>query len=100
MTAHDWAAWMAGKALVAAATAAPKGPAAAWAKALANTPLDGSKGTPLSFRAWDGQLRQTLLLTDGQGVVAQAPIEGLLHPSNVLDTLGVDAPEQACKATR
>ena len=100
MTAHDWAAWMAGKALVAAATAAPKGPAGAWAKALANTPLDGSKGTPLSFRAWDGQLRQTLLLTDGQGVVAQAPIEGLLHPSNVLDTLGVDAPEQACKATR
>ena len=26
MTAHDWAAWMAGKALVAAAAAAPKGP--------------------------------------------------------------------------
>ena len=68
--------------------------------AAGNTPLDGSKGTPLSFRAWDGQLRQTLLLTDGQGVVAQAPIEGLLHPSNVLDTLGVDAPERACKATR
>jgi ABC transporter substrate binding protein (PQQ-dependent alcohol dehydrogenase system) len=100
MTAHDWAAWMAGKALVAAATAVPKGPAAAWAKALATTPLDGSKGTVLSFRAWDGQLRQTLLLTDGQGVIAQAPIEGLLHPSNVLDTLGVDAPEKACKATR
>jgi len=100
MTAHDWAAWMAGKALVAAAVAAPKGPNAAWAKALAATPLDGSKGTPLSFRAWDGQLRQTLLLTDGQGVVAQAPIEGLLHPSNVLDTLGVDAPEKACKVSR
>lgn len=100
MTAHDWAAWMAGKALVAAATAAPKGPASAWAKALATTPLDGSKGTVLSFRAWDGQLRQTMLLTDGQGVIAQAPIEGLLHPRNVLDTLGVDAPEKACKATR
>lgn len=100
MTAHDWAAWMAGKVLVAAATAAPKGPASAWAKALATTPLDGSKGTVLSFRAWDGQLRQTMLLTDGQGVIAQAPIEGLLHPRNVLDTLGVDAPEKACKATR
>jgi len=97
MTASDWSAWMAGKALVAAATAAPKGPAASWAKALAATPLDGSKGTPLSFRAWDGQLRQTLLLTDGQGVVAQAPVEGLLHPSNVLDTLGADAPEKKCK---
>ena len=99
MTASDWAAWMAGKALVAAAIAAPKGPAAAWAKALAATPLDGSKGTTLSFRAWDGQLRQTLLLTDGQGVISQAPVEGLLHPTNVLDTLGADAPEKKCRRT-
>ena len=100
MSAQDWSAWMAGKALVAAATAAPKGPNAAWAKALADTPIDGSKGTALSFRPWDGQLRQTMLLTDGQGVISQAPIEGLLHPGNVLDTLGADAPEKACKVTR
>lgn len=100
MTAHDWAAWVAGKLLVGAASAAPKGPAAAWAKAVAETPVDGSKGTSLSFRKWDGQLRQTMLLTDGQGVIAQAPIEGLLHPTNVLDTLGADAPEKQCKATR
>ncbi len=100
MTAHDWAAWMAGKALVAVASATPKGPPAAWAAALAKTPLDGSKGTQLSFRAWDGQLRQTLLLTDGQGVISQAPIEGLLHPSQVLDTLGADAPEKLCKVPR
>ena len=100
MTANDWSAWMAGRALVAVATAAPKGPVAAWVQALARTPLDGSKGANLSFRAWDGQLRQTLLLTDGQGVISQAPIEGLLHPTNVLDTLGADAPEKLCKATR
>lgn len=100
MTAHDWASWVAGKVLVGAATAVPKGPNAAWAKAIAETPVDGSKGTQMSFRSWDGQLRQPMLLTDGQGVIAQAPVEGLLHPSNVLDTLGVDAPEKACKATR
>jgi len=100
MTANDWSAWMAGKALVAAAIAAPKGPAAQWAQAIAKTPIDGSKGTSLSFRPWDGQLRQTLLLTDGQGVISQAPIEGLLHPTNVLDTLGADAPEKKCKVTR
>jgi len=100
MTAHDWSAWMAGKALVGAAVAAPKGPNAAWAQALAKTPVDGSKGTAMTFRSWDGQLRQTLLLTDGQGVISQAPIEGLLHPSNVLDTLGADAPEKLCKAPR
>jgi len=98
MTAHDWAAWMAGKAIVAAAVAAPKGPAAAFAKALPALELDGSKGTSMSFRAWDGQLRQPLLLTDGQGVIALAPAEGVLHPKNNLDTLGADAPEKLCKA--
>ena len=100
MSAHDWAGWMAGKALVAAALAAPKGPAAAWAAAVSKVSLDGSKGVPLGFRPWDGQLRQTLLLSDGQGVVAQAPVEGVLHSSNVLDTLGADAPERLCKAAR
>jgi ABC transporter substrate binding protein (PQQ-dependent alcohol dehydrogenase system) len=100
MTAQDWAAWMAGKALVTAAVVAPKGPALAWAQAIAKNPLDGYKGVVLSFRAWDGQLRQPLMLTDGQGVISQAPIDGILHPSNVLDTLGADAPEKLCKATR
>jgi ABC transporter substrate binding protein (PQQ-dependent alcohol dehydrogenase system) len=100
MDAHDWAAWMAGKALVAVALAAPKGPVAAWVAALPKVSLDGSKGMPLGFRPWDGQLRQTLLLADGHGVVAQAPVEGILHASNMLDTLGADAPERACKAAR
>jgi ABC transporter substrate binding protein (PQQ-dependent alcohol dehydrogenase system) len=100
MTDLDWAAWMAGKTLLALATAVPKGPNAAWAQALVKTSVDGSKGVNLSFRPWDGQLRQTLLLTDGQGVVAQAPIDGLLHPTDVLDTLGADAPEKLCKTAR
>ncbi|RST53114.1 branched-chain amino acid ABC transporter substrate-binding protein [Variovorax sp. MHTC-1] len=100
MTAHDWAAWMAGKTLTAVAIAAPKGSNGAWAQALAKSALDGSKGTGLSFRAWDGQLRQPMLLTDGQGVISQAPAEGLLHPRNVLDTLGADAPEKLCPNAR
>ena len=100
MTAHDWAAWMAGKAIVAAATEAPKGPVAAFAKALNGLEFDGSKGTPMGFRSWDGQLRQPMLLTDGQGVVAMAPVDGVLHPKNNLDTLGVDAPEKLCKVAR
>ncbi|RSZ41659.1 branched-chain amino acid ABC transporter substrate-binding protein [Variovorax beijingensis] len=100
MTAQDWAAWMAGKTLAAVAIAAPKGPNAAWAQAIGKSTLDGSKGTSLSFRAWDGQLRQPMLLTDGQGVIAQAPAEGVLHPRNVLDTLGADAPEKLCPIAR
>ena len=98
MTAQDWASWMAGRALVAAALAAPNGPATAWTKALAANELDGSKGVAMSFRPWDGQLRQPLLLTDGQGVIGTAPADGVLHPKNTLDTLGADAPEKLCKA--
>jgi ABC transporter substrate binding protein (PQQ-dependent alcohol dehydrogenase system) len=100
MTAHDWAAWMAGKTLTAAAIASPAGPNAAWAQALAKSTIDGSKGTGLSFRAWDGQLRQPMLLTDGQGVISQAPAEGVLHSRNVLDTLGADSPEKLCPNAR
>ena len=98
MGSSDWAAWLAGKALVAAAVAAAKGPLAAFQKALAEVELDGSKGVTLGFRPWDGQLRQPLLLSDGQSVVATAPVDGILHPKNALDTLGADAPEKRCKA--
>lgn len=97
MGAHDWPAWMAGKVLVAAATAAQKGPPAAFRKALAEGEIDGSKGVVMSFRAWDGQLRQPLLLSDGIAVVGSAPVDGVLHPTNNLDTLGADAPEKLCK---
>jgi len=107
MTAPDWAAWLAGKALAAAAVAAqadqagaktPGGALAAFQKALAEVQVDGSKGVVMGFRPWDGQLRQPMLLSDGQGVVAMAPTDGILHPKNSLDTLGADAPEKLCKA--
>ena len=99
MTGHDWAAWMAAKAALQALLAGKPGAGApktaAWAAP--DFTLDGFKGSRVSFRAWDRQLRQPLLLTDGQGVIATAPVEGVLHPSNVLDTLGADAPERLCR---
>ena len=100
MTDHDWSAWLGAKALVAAAVAQPKGTLAAQRKALLEAPLDGSKGVLLGFRPWDGQLRQPMLLADGQGVIGMAPIDGILHPKNALDTLGADEPEKRCKVTR
>ena len=98
MGAHDWPVWMAGKALVAAAVAAPKGPNAAFAKALAEAELDGSKGVAMGFRRWDGQLRQPVLLATSDAVIDFAPADGVLHPKNNLDTLGSDEPERLCKA--
>lgn len=97
MTGHDWASWMAGKALVAVAAAQTKLDPAAVGKALLQASLDGSKGVAMQFRAWDRQLRQPILLSDGQGVLATMPLEGVLHPRNTLDTLGADEPEKLCK---
>jgi ABC transporter substrate binding protein (PQQ-dependent alcohol dehydrogenase system) len=59
--------------------------------------LQGYKGTPMSFRPWDGQLRQPILLAAPRSMVAVAPIEGFLHPKTELDTLGYDQAESGCK---
>jgi ABC transporter substrate binding protein (PQQ-dependent alcohol dehydrogenase system) len=59
--------------------------------------VDGYKGPALSYRSWDGQLRQPVLLAHGDGVIATAPADGVLHPTEVLDTLGVDQRETTCK---
>jgi len=58
--------------------------------------LQGYKGKPLSFRAWNGQLRQPVLLAAARSLVAVAPLEGFLHPNSELDTLGFDEPESTC----
>jgi ABC transporter substrate binding protein (PQQ-dependent alcohol dehydrogenase system) len=60
--------------------------------------VDGFKGPRLSFRPWDGQLRQPLFLGHSDGVVGLAPLDGVLHPTEVLDTLGMDEKESACQA--
>jgi len=59
--------------------------------------LQGYKGKPLSFRAWNGQLRQPVLLAAPTSLVATPPLDGFLHPKNELDTLGYDAPETQCQ---
>jgi len=59
--------------------------------------LQGYKGTALSFRPWDHQLRQPVLLAAPRSLVAVAPIEGFLHPKTELDTLGYDQPETECR---
>ncbi len=55
------------------------------------------KGQKLTLRAWNQQLRQPILLTDGRGTVSVSPQEGFLHETSELDTLGFDRPETKCK---
>ncbi|MCK5728192.1 MAG: ABC transporter substrate-binding protein [Methylococcales bacterium] len=59
--------------------------------------LQGYKGKSLSFRKWNGQLRQPILLAAPRSLVSVAPVEGFLHPKTELDTLGYDAPEARCE---
>lgn len=60
--------------------------------------LDGFKGRPLSFRDWNGQLRQPIPVTSPRAMLAMAPFEAFLHADNDLDTLGSDRPETLCTA--
>jgi ABC transporter substrate binding protein (PQQ-dependent alcohol dehydrogenase system) len=59
--------------------------------------LDGAKASPMTVRPWDHQLRQPVLLATDNSVVAVAPIEGFINPTNDLDTLGVTAQQTACR---
>jgi ABC transporter substrate binding protein (PQQ-dependent alcohol dehydrogenase system) len=60
--------------------------------------LEGFKGQAMSFRTWDHQMRQPIILGGGTRVpVSTSPQEGFLHPTNLTDTLGFDEPESKCK---
>jgi ABC transporter substrate binding protein (PQQ-dependent alcohol dehydrogenase system) len=99
MEEQDYAAYLAVRAIGEAATRAKSSDTKAIKDYLLSPgfALQGYKGSPLSFRAWDGQLRQPILLAAPRSLVAVAPIEGFLHPKTELDTLGIDQPESTCK---
>ena len=60
--------------------------------------LAAYKGAPLSFRSWDGQLRQPILLADAHSLVSVSPQPGFLHQFSEFDTLGIDKPESKCRS--
>lgn len=99
MAERDFNAWLAvralGEAVTRAQTAAPQalrayllGPA---------FQLAAFKGQGLSFRFWDQQLRQPILLVTPRMLVSVSPQEGFLHQRTPLDTLGLDRPESGCR---
>jgi ABC transporter substrate binding protein (PQQ-dependent alcohol dehydrogenase system) len=62
-----------------------------------NFDLAAFKGRKLTFRAWNGQLRQPILVGTAKLPVTVSPQPGFLHQFSELDTLGIDRPETACK---
>ena len=77
MAAEDWAAWAAVRSVVEAiARSGSTDPAALRAFLTSeDVRLDLYKGVPGSFRSWDNQLRQSILLHTHNAVTARAPIE-------------------------
>jgi ABC transporter substrate binding protein (PQQ-dependent alcohol dehydrogenase system) len=99
MTGYDWSAWVAVKVVVEAVQRTGGADFQKIANYIRGDDLvvDGFSGYRLSFRQWNNQLRQPVFLTTPNWVVARAPLEGFLHPSNNLDTLGFDQRETQCR---
>lgn len=99
MTERDFNAWLAVRAIGEAVTRART----ADAKALHAYMLgDGFqvaafKGQGLSFRKWNQQMRQPILLVTPRMLVSVSPQDGFLHQRTPLDTLGFDEPESRCR---
>lgn len=100
MRGRDYAAWAAIRAVGEAVTRKNTAdPATLRAHMLSpDFQLDGFKGRGLSFRDWNGQLRQPVAVVNDRALVTLAPVEGFLHQRNEMDSLGLDAPESACAA--
>jgi ABC transporter substrate binding protein (PQQ-dependent alcohol dehydrogenase system) len=99
MTDRDYAGWMAVRAIGEAATRSKSADPAAIVSFMRGDrfELAAYKGARLSFRSWDGQLRQPVLLADQRSLVSVSPQPGFLHQFSELDTLGIDQPETKCR---
>ena len=51
----------------------------------------------LTFRPWNQQMRQPIILATPRVLVSVSPQAQFLHQRTPLDTLGYDEPESACR---
>ena len=101
MTPLDYAAWLAVRSVGEAATRTGSAdPAPLRAHLLSpEFKLAAFKGVPVTYRNWNGQLRQPLLIVSQRILVSVSPQQGFLHQFSPLDTLGYDRPEVSCDAS-
>jgi ABC transporter substrate binding protein (PQQ-dependent alcohol dehydrogenase system) len=99
MTERDYAAWLAARSVSEATTRTASADYAAVSAYIRGPEFGvaGFKGQKLTFRDWDGQLRQPILLAAARTLVSVSPQEGFLHEFSELDTLGYDRPDTACR---
>lgn len=99
MAALDYQVWAAVRVIGEAATRTGSGDPAT-VRDYVHSPefeLQAFKGQKLTFRSWDGQLRQPILLAAPKALVSVSPQDGFLHQHSLLDTMGIDEPESECE---
>lgn len=95
----DYDVWMAVRSIGEAATRTKSADPKALISYLKSDKFDlaAFKGRKLTYRPWNGQLRQPIIVGTAKLPVTVSPQQGFLHQFSELDTLGVDRPETACK---
>jgi ABC transporter substrate binding protein (PQQ-dependent alcohol dehydrogenase system) len=99
MTERDFNAWLAVRTIGEAVTRSQNAEPEALHKYLVSDAFEiaAFKGEGLSFRRWDQQMRQPILLVTPRTLVSVSPQEQFLHQRTPLDTLGFDEPESECR---
>jgi ABC transporter substrate binding protein (PQQ-dependent alcohol dehydrogenase system) len=99
MTSADYGAWLAVRAVAEAVTRTGSSSAENIYDYLVSEEFELAAflGRSLTFRSWNGQIRQPITLVQPKAAVSQSPQTGFLHPGTELDTLGFDAPEVNCR---
>lgn len=95
----DYTAWMAVRAIGEAATRTKSADAKTLITYMGKPEFElaAFKGIKTTFRAWNGQLRQPILVATPKLPVSVSPQPGFQHQVSELDTMGVDQPETKCK---
>ena len=99
MTERDYGSWIAMRAIGEAVTRAQTIDPAVLHEYLLSEKFEvaGFKGQGLSFRRWDQQMRQPMILVTPRMLVSVSPQDQFLHQRTPLDTLGFDEPESKCR---
>lgn len=99
MLERDYAAWEAVRTIGEAVTRTSSGDPKALRDYIVSDAFElaAFKGKPLTFRKWNQQLRQPILLASPLMLVSVSPQEGFLHERTPLDSLGYDEPDSSCR---
>ena len=100
MTPLDYAAWLAVRSIGESATRTGSADAFELRRHMLSPAfkLAAFKGGAVTYRDWNGQMRQPLLIVSDRILVSVSPQQGFLHQFSPLDTIGYDRPEVDCDA--